>query len=254
MALPRNSDPVSALPRALRLLWGRPEPGRRGPKPALTLTEIAEQGVRVADAEGLPAASMGRLAKDLGVSTMALYRYVDAKADLHLAMAEVAYGRPGEMWPSRWGWRRCLEDWARSNRAILLAHPWLLHVPLDGPPVLPSTLQWMDRGLAALADTGLGEQDKLSSLLLVEMYVRGHVQLAHQGVGFETSGSADPHAYAAALRALTDAPEYAHVRRAVASGALEDDDEGLDEVFDFALRVVLDGIESRFPRRPRTRA
>src|SRR5512132_1422712 len=102
MALPRNSDPVSALPRALRLLWGRPEPGRRGPKPALTLTEIAEQGVRVADAEGLPAASMGRLAKDLGVSTMALYRYVDAKADLHLAMAEVAYGRPGEMWPSRW--------------------------------------------------------------------------------------------------------------------------------------------------------
>ncbi len=58
------------------LLWGRQHQPSRGPKPAMTLAGIAEAAIRIADAEGLDAVSMQRVADDLPVTKMALYRYV----------------------------------------------------------------------------------------------------------------------------------------------------------------------------------
>jgi AcrR family transcriptional regulator len=238
---------VAELPRALRLLWGYEETGRRGPKPGLTLTEIAEAGVRIADAEGLDACSMSRVAKDLGVSAMALYRYVDSKSDLFLLMLDSAYGPPpSELWPPGADWRARMTVWASRNREGLLRHPWLLAVPISGPPITPNTLAWMDRGLEALADLALSQQERLSTLLLVEVYVRGQVQLARQGA-VDDNGS-----YARRVRAVTEGRGFSHVREAVLSGALEDgDDDWTGEEFGFALETVLDGIESRIRQRPR---
>ena len=70
------------LPRVLQLLWGLDAPGRRGPKPALSLHQIGAAAVRIADAEGLGAVSMSRVAGELGYTTMSLYRYVESKDDL----------------------------------------------------------------------------------------------------------------------------------------------------------------------------
>lgn len=238
---------VAELPRVLRLLWGYEETGRRGPKPGLTLTEIAETGVRIADAEGLDACSMSRVAKDLGVSAMALYRYVDAKSDLFLLMLDNAYGSPPPvLWPPGADWRERVTVWASRNREGLLRHPWLLSVPISGPPITPNTLAWMDLGLAALADLELNQQEKLSTLLLVEVYVRGQVQLARQGAVDDNGG------YARRVRAVTEGRGLAHVREAVLSGALEDgDDDWTEDELGFALETVLDGIESRIRRRRR---
>ena len=68
--------------RSLELLWGLGERPSRGPKPGLTLDRIVTAAVAVADAEGLGALSMRRVATDLGVGTMSLYRYVPGKAEL----------------------------------------------------------------------------------------------------------------------------------------------------------------------------
>ena len=59
----------------------RPRP-TRGPKPALTLGQIADAAIAVADAEGLAAVSMQRVAADLGYTKMSLYRYLPGKAEL----------------------------------------------------------------------------------------------------------------------------------------------------------------------------
>ena len=236
---------IAELPRALRLLWGYEETGRRGPKPGLTLADIAAAGVRIADAEGLEACSMGRVARELGVSAMALYRYVDAKADLFQLMLNSAYGTPPEdLWPAQADWRTRMTLWAAQNRGGLMRHPWLLAVPISGPPLVPNTLAWMDRGLEALEDLPLSQQEKLSTLLLVEIYVRGQVQLAMQGA-VDDNGS-----YARRLRAVTEGRGLAHVREAVLSGALEDGEtDWTTEEFVFALETVLDGIEAKVAQR-----
>src|SRR6185437_14930229 len=101
----------------------RPRP-TRGPKPALTLDQIAEAGIAIADAEGLAAVSMQRVAADLGYTKMALYRYVPGKAELVAAMLERYMGEPPEL-PAT-GWRAALTAWAEALLARFEGHAWSL--------------------------------------------------------------------------------------------------------------------------------
>src|SRR5678815_4834533 len=68
--------------RSIALLWGVPGAGRRGPKPSRSVEEVVSAAVALADAEGLAALSMRRVAETLGLSPMALYTYVPSKAEL----------------------------------------------------------------------------------------------------------------------------------------------------------------------------
>jgi AcrR family transcriptional regulator len=93
------------------LLWRPRTDGSRGPKPALTLDGIADAAITVADAEGLAAVSMQRVAADLGFTKMALYRYLPGKAELVALMVERALGGPpdltGQAWRTRYSRRTC---------------------------------------------------------------------------------------------------------------------------------------------------
>jgi len=86
------TDAAAAQAGAIALLWDRPATPRRGPKPALNLEAIAEAGIGVADADGLAAVTMQRVAAALGVTKMALYRYVPGKAELVALMIDMGLG------------------------------------------------------------------------------------------------------------------------------------------------------------------
>ena len=235
------------LPLYLRLLWHGEDSNRPGPKRGVDLPTIGAAGVRIADAEGLAAVSMRRLAAEVGFTTMALYRYVQSKAEVLALLMDCAYGLPAE--PVVTDWRPAIAAWATANRDIILAHPWILEIRITEPPLTPSQITWMERGLAALAGTGLGEQEKLSSILLVDVFVRGQTQLT---VGMNPGAGAEQAAqqYSHRLRALADPAQYPHIYAAVLSGALDNDDEdfAVDE-FTFGLDSVLDGIAARIERR-----
>ena len=82
-------------------LWGgRAEP-TRGPKPALSLARIADAAIAVADADGLAAVSMQRVAADLGFTKMSLYRYLPHP----WALAATVGHRP--VGPNELGWLEC---------------------------------------------------------------------------------------------------------------------------------------------------
>ncbi|MCW2658778.1 MAG: hypothetical protein JWR06_2971 [Jatrophihabitans sp.] len=239
------------LPRVVRLLWGRDEPGRRGPKPAHTIHDIAAAAVRIADTDGLDAVSMSAVAGAVGVTTMALYRYVDAKSDLFVAMVDSAYGPPPRK-RSNGGWRKQLQTWASLNRAALGRHPWIVQIPISEPPLAPNQLRWMERGLQAFAGTPLSEQEKLSSLLLAEVYVRGQVLLSTQiGDALEhnplTEREADDR-YVRRLAQLIDEDDFPYLSAALMSGSLQDDTDFAQEEFLFGLQTVLDGVEARIER------
>jgi AcrR family transcriptional regulator len=240
------------LPRVLQLLWGRESSGRRGPKPAHSIQDIALAAVGIADAEGLAGVSMNAVARAVGVTTMALYRYVDSKSELFAAMVDSAYGPP----PARRAggkWRRQLETWATANRTALGRHPWIVQVPVSEPPLAPNQLGWMERGLRAFAGTPLTEQQKLSSLLLVEVYVRGQTllstQLGEAGAHSTAARREADERYARRLAQLIDEDDFPHVHAALASGALQDDNDFAEDEFLFGLQTVLDGIEALVARR-----
>jgi AcrR family transcriptional regulator len=79
----------------MELLCGAPGSRRtRGPKPGLTVERIVRAAIEVADAEGLAALSMRRVADQLGVGTMSLYTYVPGKAELIDVMLDAVHAEP----------------------------------------------------------------------------------------------------------------------------------------------------------------
>src|SRR6266849_10257810 len=108
---------------------GRERP-HKGPKPALSLARIVDAAVRVADAEGLGAVSMGRVAAELGAAPMSLYRHVSAKEELLRLMVDAAWGdSPGQPAPGE-GWRAGLARWAWAMHAAARRHPWVVRIPV----------------------------------------------------------------------------------------------------------------------------
>ena len=236
--------PVSevALPPGIALAWGRAERPRRGPKPGLSLERIVAAGIHLAVTDGLGSVSMGRVAAELGASTMALYRYVPAKDDLLTLMVDTALGAPPWGDEPAAGWRAGMARWAAGIRAAYRRHPWVLRVPVSGPLLLcPNNVAWLNDALTCLAGTPLPEQQKLSAVLLVSGFVRNEATLS-EDIAASSGGEPGVPGYGAAMSALIGPDGFPALRQAIASGALDDDD-GLDGEFRFGLDRILDGLE-----------
>src|SRR6186997_127264 len=85
---PKGTAAGNEIPRSLQLLWKRTARSRRGPEPALSRERIVAAAIEIADAEGLAALSMARLAERLGCGTMSLYRHVANKDELQVFMMD----------------------------------------------------------------------------------------------------------------------------------------------------------------------
>jgi AcrR family transcriptional regulator len=233
------------LPRYLQLLWDREPAGRRGPKPGRTIEEIGAAGVAVADRDGLEGVSMKSVAAELGLTPMSLYRYVDSKEQLFEVMLEAAYGPPDRTIVESGTWRERLTRWAWALADALVRHPWIPVVPLTTPPLGPNMLGWTDAGAAAFEGVPLTDQQKMSSLLVVDGYVRSHVRMSLTLglVDPDVPGAPDP--YVTLLPRLLDPQRFPALTAAAPAITDGDDDEDFfrDEMR-FGLDLILDGIES----------
>jgi AcrR family transcriptional regulator len=239
---PAGDGQPAPIPPSIELAWGLREPGSRGPKRALTLVAIVQAGIAVAEAEGIQSVSMARVAGELGIGTMSLYRYVNSKDELLMLMVDAGLGPPpADLRDGSSGWREGLRGWAFGVRAAYRGHPWSLKVPITAPPLGPNNVAWMEAALSSLRDTPLSEPEKLSTLLLVSGFVRNDSTLNAD----ITAGAADRPAamtYGAILSQLADAEHFPAVHRAIASGTLDDEDEDFESDFEFGLERILDGI------------
>jgi AcrR family transcriptional regulator len=234
-----TDSPFAGMPPGIALAWGHEDRGGRGPRRGLTLERVVAAGVKVAMSEGLGALSMGRVAHELGVGTMSLYRYVAAKDDLLTLMFDAAIGRPPAI-DAAGGWRDGLSRWAHGVRAAYYLHPWTLRVPISAPPLGPNNVAWLEAALTAMTDAPLTEQQKLSTTLLISGFVRNEATLTAD-LRAGSGGQPVMPKYGDLLQALLPEGEFPALRRAVASGALSDDDD-IDIEFDFGLARILDGI------------
>jgi AcrR family transcriptional regulator len=248
-----DDQEATGLPASIEAAWGVRTRPNKGPRPALSLERIVAAAVRVAATDGLQAVSMGRVASDLGVSTMSLYRYVAAKDELLALMADLPLEAP----PARRGpeesWRDGLSRWAWAELAVYRHNPWVLRVPISGPPVTPNAMAWLERGLDCLRDTGLEEGEKLSSMLLLTGFVRGQATFQADITAAQAAGAAPPGlelmaSYGRLLARLTDPERFPALHEVLAAGVFDEPDDG-EVDFAFGLERVLDGIETLIEKR-----
>lgn len=216
-------------------LWSLAPEERKG----LTPHRVVEAAVALADADGLDAVSMARVAKALDVTPMALYRHVASKDELLVLMVDVAVGAPPAL-PARGDWRAQLEAWSRELLAVLRAHPWFLHIPLGWAALGPNRVGWLDAALAALADTPLSEEEKAATSLLLNNVVFS-IARTEAETGRSIRGEHPADEFAATLARMTS-DRFPAVRRAADAGVFSDGD-GPEDALRFDLAVVLGGVE-----------
>lgn len=237
-----SGDPA----KSLELLWGLQAKPTRGPKPALSVDKIVTAAIRIADAEGLAAMSIRRVADELGVGAMTLYRYVPGKGELLDVMVDTMYGElprrevPGD-------WRARLDEVARENREMYLAHPWLLHVAVSRPPLGPGVMVKYEYELSAVEGIGLTDVEMDAAVALVNGYVHGAVRSAVEAASvIQRSGITDKewwYAHEPLLQKIGDATKFPLASRVGTTVGQEfDAPYNSDHGFEFGLARVLDGI------------
>jgi AcrR family transcriptional regulator len=234
------------VPPPLDLLWGLRGHSTRGPKHVLSAERIVRAAVELADAGGLKAVTMSRVAEHLGFSTMSLYRHVRSKDELVALMVET--GAPPAALDGAFaaGWRSSLESWTWALLVLVRSHPWVLEVPLARLPLGPSRAGWLEGGLQALAETALSEDEKASVILLLNGYVFSEARFTAElaGSAVETDIGHDAAAmHASALSALVDADRFPALRCALDAGIFDASGNDRDAHFTFGLERILDGVE-----------
>lgn len=239
------------LPSGLDQLWGRLDEPASEPRPGLSLSRIVRAAVEVADAGGLDAVSMARIAERLGFTTMSLYKHVKSKNELLLLMLDSVAAVPADLDEPRDDWRLGLQSWCRAQWVMLRAHSWIVHLPVTGPPITPNQLAWTDRALRMLRGTGLTEADKAGVVLLVANYMLTTARLSTD-LGPAASGDAVA-AYSTLLSGLVDAQRFPALRTAIDAGAFDYPPDATEEErqfdYSFGLDRILDGVETLIRRR-----
>src|SRR5215469_3193182 len=155
------------------LIWIRPEPEQ--PKRP-TRDDIVAAAIGLADAEGLPAVSIRRVAAALHTRPMGLYSHIARKDDLLDLMLDQVLGEllvdqlPGD-------WRQALRAIAHHTRATAHRHPWIIGALGQRPTIGPNGMAHREQSAAAVASLDADLFRKGALLEAVDAYTIGHVTM-----------------------------------------------------------------------------
>lgn len=239
------------VPDLFRRLWRLPEvPQQRGRKSTLDVETVVSTAVELADHGGLEAATLPRVADELNVTAMSLYRHIGSKHELLQLMMDAA-SEPQTPEPNASGWRDGLRLWALDLWALYRGRSWLPRVPIYRAPSGPHQIAWLERGFAQLASTELDWKGKLSALTLLSGFVRQSALLLDELKEGREPGQAQSESereYGEALYLVVASEQFPHTSAMLASEALgSDSNSGSESDPDFidGLELILDGLAAR---------
>jgi AcrR family transcriptional regulator len=219
-------------------IWSRPETRRRS---TLSRAAIVKAAIELADAEGLGAVSIRRVAAGLGARAMSLYTYLNSKDELFQLMADEAAGYLLLPEPLPASWRDAVAAVARRSLDIFTRHSWIVELPaesrLQGGP---NALRHVEQSLKALAGLELPAAQQWLILMAVDDYTLGYVtrevlqKSAHDGWDEERNMIVGRAYY----QDLLDSGQFPLLKGLLDAGRPDID------AFETGLRWMLDGIEA----------
>ncbi|GAB3691863.1 TetR/AcrR family transcriptional regulator C-terminal domain-containing protein [Nocardiopsis oceani] len=240
----RTPPPPSVVP-------GRPEkPQRRSSsstgerrsrsEAALTRASIVRAAIAVVDADGIDDFSMRRVATEMHVSTMALYRHVSHRTDLVSAMIEATYREAAFPDLPEAHWRSALETAVKWEWGILRRHPWVVQLASTAKPfITPAVMEATDQMMGVITDEGCSPDTALEIVTMLLGFTGG---MAAQGLVMEAPdmlGGSEPQQWwqerAPDLVGLAGRGEFPAVFRV--SGPPD-----IDGIFSTGLARLLDGL------------
>ncbi|MFE2553751.1 GntR family transcriptional regulator [Streptomyces sp. NPDC059355] len=255
LALLGQEGLVRAVPGVGTVVAARPAADGPGRRPAAEDNNaqrgrIVRAAVAIADAEGLTALTMRRLAAELGVAAMSLYRHVSSKEQLVVLMADAVFGE--QTLPERPPphWRERLELSAALQWRLYRTHPWLAGtMNLNRPLLIPNGIRHIDWALAALDELGLDNDTRMHAAITLFGYVRGHaIDLEPESDAARTSGVSGQEwmrAQETRLAALVDGGAFPAFAEARAGSALSP-----ESLLHHGLTTLLNGLATRITTPP----
>lgn len=125
---------------------------------------------------------MRAAAKELGLTTMALYRYVRDRGELERLVVERVLGSVDTTPPdSGTPWRDRVRLLVTRLRDTVGAHPAAVPLTLTHRHRSPGVLHWSEAVLAVLTEAGVEGEQRVIALRGLLSYVIGAIQLEHLG-------------------------------------------------------------------------
>ena len=225
------------------LLWALERAGKRGRRPSLSRDTLVRVAIELADTEGIAAVTMQRLAALVDSKAMSLYRYLPSKDVLLDLMWDAAMAAPPKLGSGRW--RSKLTRWAVASFERLEQHPWLIELVGSVRSVGPRWTSWLEVGLAAMANLPLNASETLAVLTVIDGHLRSTARLRF-GVKATPQWAAD---FGRMLQRSVADDVYPTLGAMVRRGEFDVPGMSMEQMFDFGLERILDGIEAYSERK-----
>jgi AcrR family transcriptional regulator len=189
--------------------------------------------------------SMARVAREVGFTTMSLYRHIANKDELLALMWNASAREIHDFQLEGSTWRERLRCWAMVQRRVIEENIWIVQLPMATPPLSPTSLAWVELGLEAMSDLAVGDYAKIRVLGLISQHALIDARIAfdeRRGKSLAAASGVETD-YGALVRALADPEVYPHLTRT----ANEEPPPGFAAdpyfEFDFDIGIILDGFE-----------
>ncbi|MEU3271164.1 TetR/AcrR family transcriptional regulator C-terminal domain-containing protein [Saccharomonospora sp. NPDC006951] len=222
------------------LVWERPEPPDRPTPVPLSRERIVHAAIGLADADGLDAVSLRKVAAALGAGPMRLYGYIATKEELLDLMVDAVYA---EIRPAGDGWRAVLLSLAEGIRLAAHRHEWFADLIGGRPQLGPDTLAAGEAVLAGMGGAGL--DIVVPAVAAVNAYVIGAVRREITERRAERVSGMDKEQWQLAFGPYLERTFATGRFPALASVVRDGPHLDADQTFRSGLDFVLDGIEAR---------
>ncbi|RMI38370.1 TetR/AcrR family transcriptional regulator [Streptomyces triticirhizae] len=223
------------------VVWERPEPPERPVPAPLSRDRIVRAAVQLADADGLDAVSLRKVAAALDVRPMRLYGYIASKEELLDLMVDAVHA---EIRPAGDGWREALRSLAEAVRRAAHRHEWLADLLGGRPQLGPRALASGEAVVAAL--DGIDVDDVMPVVAAVNAYAIGAVRREIAERRAERATGMDERRWQAELGPYLERTLATGRFPALATVVRDAAHRDADETFRIGLDLLLDGIEARF--------
>ena len=228
------------------VIWERPEPPERPAPSPLSRERIVRAAITLADADGLDAVSLRKVAAALDAGPMRLYRYVDTKDELLELMVDAVYAELPA--PAGETWDAVLRSIATGTRDAALRHEWFADLLGSRPRFGPAALAHTEASLSALRATGLGDLDAMSGALeALSLYLVGAVRKEITERRAERATGLDRHEFQRATGPYLTRMFATGKYPVLAEWVHDARHRKAAEIFDLGLTYLLEGIRTQLP-------